>query len=172
MSLLFNSFQAYIKSLAEKHVDVLHDDASKTGFIKMQSDDEVLSLAVDASPNIVICSNFIGRAIGTADEKKLRQNASLSFLCYAETGTGNPTAEIEAAQKKALEIMFDFYSRIQYDREQNDCGPLQYARTELMTFRPEIQMLDRHFGWEMTIPFDAYAPGFNSLKWTDTNDPD
>lgn len=167
-NLLFIEFQDYAKTLAELHVDIAHNNATRTGFIKMNSDDEINSLPVDASPNIVILSDFVGRATGAPDDQRLRQNASLSFFCYAETGTGNPTAEIQAAQQKAMQIMFDFYSRMRFDQEEDDCGALRFAKLEMMTFRPDGPILERHYGWEMTIPFDAFAPSYNPTKWTDT----
>ncbi len=166
--LLFIPFQDYVKSICELHVDVAHQDGVRTGFIRMNSDEDILSLPNNSSGMIVIVSNFTGRAIGESDTHRLRQVASLSFLKKTEIGTGDPAQEIQNAQAKALEVMFDFYSRMKHDYEQDDCGPLKYVRFESMSFLPLDIMIEEHYGWEMTIPFDAYAPGFNPVKWTDT----
>lgn len=167
--LLFIPFQNYIKSLCVLHTDILHVDHVKTGFVRMQSGQDLQSIPQNASAMIVVVSNFIGRAIGENDTQRLRQNASILFLKNANANTGDPYQEIQDAQDKAMQVMFDFLSRMVFDFDQDDCGPLKYARTELMTFQPvDGPVLEAHYGWEMTIPFDAFAPAYNPVKWTDT----
>lgn len=167
--LLFVPFQEYVQSLCELHTEILHVDGTRTGFVKMQSDQDIQSIPQDAGSMIVVVSNFIGRAIGDYDTHKLRQNASLMFLKRTASNTGAPYQEVQDAQDAAMAVMFDFYSRMKFDYDQDDCGPLKYIRTELMTFTPvDGPVLEEHYGWEMTIPFDAYAPSYNPVKWTDT----
>lgn len=163
--MLFNEFQAYIKSLCEQHKDILHEDGVRTGFVRFAGDEDINSLLTNGSPNIVIMTNFIGRAIGGWEDDKVRQNVSLSFLCHAQSNTGNPAQDVQNAYALAERIMFDFYARMKHDYEQNDCGELQGIQPELMSYRAEVMNLEYHFGWELTLPFDTSVPIYNPAHW-------
>lgn len=165
---LFIPFQDYVKSLCEKHKDILHVDGTNTGFVRMQSDQDIQSIPSTAGSLIVLVSNFIGRAIGDNDSHRLRQNASLMFLKRVSTTT-DPYQAVQDAQDKAMQVMFDFYTRMKFDYAEDSCGPMQWAKPELMTFTPvDGPILEDHYGWEMTIPFDPFAPAYNPANWTDT----
>lgn len=168
IDLRFIAFQDYIKTLCEAHADVAHSDGSNDSFVRFQSEDDVLQLPQHGGGMIVIITNFMGRAIGEESDFMMRQNATLFFLKCIAAGSGDRARAIEQAQSDALDVMFDFYSRMYNDRQSDDCGPLRYLRPELMTWQPIAgPVLENHFGWEMTIPFDVSFPVFNPKKWND-----
>jgi hypothetical protein len=79
---------------------------------------------------------------------------------------GYPTIEIATAQQHAMEVMFDFYSRMKKDQQDDDCGVLQYLISEQMIFSPvEGPVIEAHYGWEMVIPFSTNSPAYDATKW-------
>lgn len=167
MSLYFKPFQDYIKSLCAKHVDLQHGVDGKHAFSRMESEDEINKLKTSAAKYGVVVGSFFGRAKGSVDQGKLALYASLLFTGKVKAGTGKPADEIELVLQKTFDIMMDFYARIIEDMLEDDCGPLQGLRAEEMAFDPieEQPIIEYHFGWEMTIPFDAKRPAFNPAKW-------
>jgi len=162
----FKEFEDYIKTLCIQHVDVLHNDNTNRAFIRFQSDEDVNSIPNNAGKALVVIDNFTGRAIGTVEEARLQQNTSLLFLINVGDTAGNPYAAIEAALQKAMGIMFDFYTRMVKDMEDDDCGPLRYLMAEAMNFFPvNGPVLENHYGWQLDVPFNVNAPAYNADKW-------
>lgn len=162
----FKAFEDYAKNLCVQHKDVLHNDATNRAFIRFQSGEDVESIPNNAGNVLVVIDNFTGRAVGTLDEGRLQQQVSLLFLLNVANNAGNPYAAIEAALQKAMGILFDFYSRMVKDMQDDDCGPLRYLMPELMNFFPvDGPVLENHYGWQMDIPFNVNAPAYNADKW-------
>jgi len=167
--LLFIPFQDYLKQLCIQHVDVLHVDFVHVACIRFQSDEDLNQLPHHAGSMLVVVDNFIGRAVGDPDQQMMRQIVTLLFLKRTATGTtGDPAGEVMAAQTKALDVMFQFYARMCHDKQVDDCGILRYLNTESMNWAPvDGPVLENHYGWEMSIPFDARFPGYDPLKWNE-----
>lgn len=118
--LLFADFQSYIKTLCVKHKQLMHDDAANVSFVRMHSEDDLNKIKTIGSPVLVIVDTFTGRRIGEPESRMLQQHASLAFVAKAVANTGDPSGEIENAQKKAMEIMMDFLARMEKDQQDDD----------------------------------------------------
>jgi len=158
--------QDYIKQLCTEHVDVLHDDDTNVAFIRLYTAQDLAAIRNNACNFFVVVDNFIGRVKGSYEENKLRQELTLLFLKKVSKTPGDPFGAIEDAQEKALEVMFDFYERMKYDYETDDCGPLKYLDSTQMVFEPVPGPVEEeHYGWLMTIPFDVKLPAYDAAKW-------
>ena len=165
-NLLFIPFQAYIKNLCIINKNVLHNDGNNVAFVRMQSGDDLNKITSNASSTLVIVSTFTGRAIGSTEDGRLQQMATLTFLNKPTVNTGNPSDEIETAQQLAMEVMFEFYARMIQDQRTDDCGILQYLVANQMIFTPvEGPVIEDHYGWEMTLPFGGDVPEYDATKW-------
>jgi len=164
--LYIKPLQDYFRQLCIEHVTLLHDDNDNVVFIRMQTIQDIASLRNNASKYFILLDNFTGKVKGSFEQNMLRQEITLLFLKAAENSNGNPYGVIETAQQKAMEIMFDFYERMKYDYETDDCGPLQYLDATQMIFEPIDGPVDEnHYGWLMTIPMDVNLPAYDANKW-------
>lgn len=162
----FKEFEDYLLSLCIQHTMVLHDNVNRRAFVRMQSHEDLQSIPNNAGSILVVMNTFSGRAIGSIEEHKLQQNASILFLVHIGPTNGDPYAAIQSALQKAHDIMFDFYARMKEDQRNDDCGPLRYLVAERMTFFPvDGPVLEAHYGWEMNVPFNVKAPAYNAAKW-------
>src|SRR5580698_10364739 len=114
-TLLLQDFQAYVKNLCINNKNVLHDDTSNIAFVRLQSQDDLNRITSNASGMLVVISTFVGRAIGEADNDRIRQEATLSFLKRVGPNSGNTSDDVEAAQEFAMEVMFQFLARMKQD---------------------------------------------------------
>lgn len=164
MEMDFLQFEQYIQLLAVQHKEVNHVDGENTGFTRFQSEEDLLSIPHTAGNIIVGIGNFTGRAVGAAGEGKLQPVADLIFIVHA--GPAMVGINVQQALSKAFRIMIEFYSRMVYDFENDDCGPLRGLIPESMTFQPiEGAVLDSYYGWEMSIPFKIRTPDYDPAKW-------
>lgn len=164
--LYIKPLQTYLRNLCIEHVLLMHVDDSNEVFVRLQTHEDVMSIPYNASNYFVIVDNLIGRAIGEFDDNRIRQELTMLFLKRALTNNGEPYDNIETAQQEALEVMFDFYSRMKQDYYEDDCGPLKNLLPEQMSFEPvEGPVEEYHYGWLMTIPFDLNLPGYDASKW-------
>jgi hypothetical protein len=164
--LLFIPFSDYIKDLCTRHKDVLHVDGINAAYSHIQTGDELQTISSIAGRMVVIFSSYVGRAVGEFDDSRMNQNASLLFLYRPVGGSGNPAGEVKTAQQIAGDVMLQFYMRMKKDFEDDDCGILKWVRFEQMNFEIlDGPVLEAHYGWEMSIPFDARFPAYDPAKW-------
>lgn len=162
----FKEFEDYVKLLCQQHTQLLHVDGQNTAFVRMQSEEDVNSIPNTASKSLVVMDNYIGRAIGEFEDNAIVQVPTLLFITYADNNAGNPYAAIQLAMRTSMGILFDFYNRMKYDKLNDDCGPMRYLVAEQMNFSPiDGPVLESHYGWEMTIPFNSKAPAYDPAKW-------
>lgn len=163
----FKEFEDYARDLCIKNKQVLHDDQTNRAFIRFQSEEDIESIPNNAGNVLVIVDNFTGHATGTADDSLLQQNISLLFLVKCSLDSNRYNA-IQACQAKAIGILFDFYAKMKNDMVEDDCGPLRGLVPEQMTFAPvDGPLLEDHFGWQLTLPFNVNAPSYDPNKWND-----
>lgn len=162
----FKNFEDYLEQLCREHVDVQHEVDGKECFSRLRSNDEVAAVINNAGANIVLLGRFNGRAFGDSQEAGMRQFAVIRFASYAEI-TGD-AANIDDAIDKAWNIMMDFVGRLRQDYYEDDCGPLGNVEFENMSWNEidEPIYLENHYGWDLSIPFRSYQPGYDAAKWT------
>ncbi|RYZ62351.1 MAG: hypothetical protein EOO14_02535 [Chitinophagaceae bacterium] len=158
------TFQDYIESLCEQHSDVAHNAGGQRSFARLLSDEQIDAISNNAAPNVVIVSNYNGRATGQAHEAKMRQVAQIMFLSYARTQN---TEGINAATATAFNVMMDFVSRFRKDQDDaGHCDPLKDFELQNISWDLlQEPMLQAHYGWELTLPFSSYQPEYNPDKW-------
>lgn len=162
----FKEFEDYLRTLCMLHKDVLHDDINNRAFIRFQSEEDIQSIPNNAGAVMVAVVNFTGRAIGSIEEEKLQQYAGIWVFVNISNTAGNVYAAIQAAMKKAMDVMFDFYTRMIKDSHDDNCGPLRFLQPEQMTFSPiDGPINENAYGWEWNIPFKVNTPAYNATKW-------
>jgi hypothetical protein len=173
MEYYFNGFQNYLATLSTKHKLLKHDTTpgGQKSFIRFQSEEDLNELSNNPSPNLVTFARFYGKAIGDADDEKIRQYALIRFSSYAPRPLdGTITEEITNAIDRAFGIMMQFVARMRQDMRQ-DCGPLDGLELENFSFDeiPDQPFLEHHYGWELTIPFRSDAPPLDPDQWEPDN---
>lgn len=164
--LLFIPFSDYIRDLCTRHKDVLHSDTTRVAYAHIQTRNELEKITTTAGRMAVIFSNYVGRAVGEFDDSRMNQTASLLFLYRPLGATGDPAGEVKGAQQLAGDVMLQFYMRMKKDFEDDDCGILKWVKFEQMHFElVDGPVLEEHYGWEMSIPFDARFPAYDATKW-------
>jgi hypothetical protein len=161
----FENFQNLIKQYCQQHADILHDDDTNCCFVRFKTQQHLFNISTNAGPVQVIVFDFIGRANGDIDSGRLNEQSLIQFLVQADQND-DPYDRVDIAEKKALNLLFDFYARLKYDQRADSCSWLKNFDLELMTFEAlEAPMLENHYGWSMTLPFHEYAPAYNADKW-------
>lgn len=162
----FKEFEDYLKLLCMQHKEVLHDDQQNRCFIRFQSEQDLQSIPNNAGSKLVTIDQFSGRAIGEFDDGKLQQTVTIAFLM--KIGDGDPYQKVQEALAKTMQLLHDFYARMKRDYELDSCGPLRFLQPESMSFSPiDGPILENHYGWEMNIPFNVFAPAFDAEKWNE-----
>lgn len=165
--LYFKPFEDYIKTLCIQHKKILHQDGVLTGFIRMQSHEDIQSIPQNAGTSLVAIESIIGRAVGDFEENRIRQTVTLFFLqATVPDNSGEPYTMIEVALSESYIIMLDFLARIKNDYIEDDCSALQGIIPQLVLFQPiDGPVLERHFGWSLNLPFDITAPAYDATQW-------
>jgi hypothetical protein len=161
----FDTFQDYLQSLCEKHVDVAHGVDGKQAFARLFSNEEMEALANNAGKNIVVVSSFTGRADGKIDEQLMLQIVTIRFATNADA-TGSDG--INLAMQTSWNIMWDFITRFRGDAKADDyCGELEGVQFQNISWDEirDAPFLENHYGWELTLPFKSYQPAYNAAKW-------
>lgn len=156
--------QDYFEDLCTKHKDILHNTDDRKAFARLRSDDEITQLKKKATPNIVVIAEATGQRIGDVDAGEMRWGISIIFASQASKA-GNYGSAVDTAINKAIQIMFDFVSRMQNDMNE-DC-PMQSLEVEKVSWTDiEGPWLDFYFGWMLFIPFKTDTPIYNADNWT------
>jgi hypothetical protein len=151
-------------------VDVAHSTTAggKKSFYRLNSMGEVNQLPNNPGSQIVIMQSFNGRAVSEYDPNFMQQTLVLRFAKYLGTNTGgNFETEIDTCMNDCYLVMMDFISRMKHDYEADTCAWLKRVDFSGL-FWSEFAgpVLDRHYGWDLTIPFIASFPAYRSAKWT------
>jgi hypothetical protein len=164
----FKDFEDYLEQLCREHVDVAHEVENAVCFSRLRGRDEVVEIINRAGKNIVLLGRFSGRAVGDSDEKGMRQFAVIRFASYAENNDGDLSGGIDNAIDKAWNIMMQFIARMRKDYKDDDCGPLAAVEFESMSWDEidEPIYLEKHFGWDLSLPFRSTQQPFDETKWT------
>lgn len=166
-NLRFKAFQNLIKQYCIDHVDVQHTVDGQISFVRMESRDDVNGIAQNGGKKVIVTmEDFSGRTIGAADDRQYVQSATMFFLGYADSNTGDLPGSIENAQHLAEEVMLQFEARMWAEYQADDCGPMKDMLWELTSYEPlDGPMLEHHYGWAMTINFKARKPVYDQTKW-------
>lgn len=162
-------FQDYLERLCEEHVDVAHNVDGRRSFSRLFTDDEVAAIADSAGKNVVIVARYYGRSIGTADDQRMLQTITIYFASYA---SGSTAQAINCATSLSFNIMLDFLARFHSDLQAAGyCDALTDLELQNISWDeiPDQPFLDNHFGWELTLPFKSFLPGYNEDKWINRN---
>lgn len=159
--------QEYFESLCVAHQDILHNTNSRRAFFRLQSMGEMTQLPNNAGPVLVMIERFNGRAIGEYDANKMQQFLTVRFAKVLEIPTdGDFEAELVNCLDDVYLIMMDFVSRMRFDFEADNCSWLKYVDLISLSWA-EFQgpIIERHYGWDLVIPFKASFPAYREDKW-------
>jgi hypothetical protein len=164
----FKDFEDYLEQLCREHVDVAHEVNGQQSFSRLRSRDEVMQIINNAGKNIVLLGRFSGRAIGESVERGMQQYAVIRFASYAELNDGDLSGGVDNAIDIAWNIMMQFIARFREDYKEDDCGPLGNVQFESMSWEEidEPIYLERHYGWDLTLPYRSTQPAYDPAKWT------
>lgn len=161
----FEQYQALIKTYCIQHINIMHDDETNVCFSRFKTQQHLYNLTTNGGNVQVVVFDFIGRANGDVDSGRLNEQALIQFMVRANS-SDEVYDRAHNAEVAALNLLFDFYARLKYDRKADSCSWLRGFDLELMTFEAlEAPMLEEHYGWSMTIPFHEYAPAYDAAKW-------
>lgn len=163
----FKDFEDYIEQLCRLHVDVAHEVDGQIAFSRLRSRTEVDQIINNAGKNIVILGRFSGRSIGEKQQKSMRQFAVIRFACFAENNDGDISEGIDNAIDKAWNIMMQFIAKMWEDYKADDCGPLEGVEFQNMSWDEidEPIYLEKHYGWDLSLPFRSTQPAYDAAKW-------
>jgi len=159
--------QSYYEGLCELHQDILHNTNSRRAFFRLQSMGEMTQLPNNAGDVMVMIERFNGRAIGEYDANKLQQFVTIRFAkLLAIPADGDFEQALVDCLDDSYLIMLDFVSKMRFDFEADNCSWLKYVDFKSMSWS-EFQgpIIERHYGWDLVVPFIASMPEYRSEKW-------
>ena len=157
----------YIEGLCRDHVEINH---SVTNRCFARGEEHIEAVRKNAGKIVVVVVSIDGRRHGIKDDQQLRREVVLRVAAYADAGVGVTDAK-KRARKKAEEIMFDIWNKMEHQQEldldgEEACSIMRFLEPEAMSFEEiEAPWLINHYGWDLTIPFKVYMPQYNAEKW-------
>jgi len=164
-----DDIQDYFETLCIEHTDVAHTTTAggRRAFFKLQSMGEMQQLPNNAGDTLVIIERFTGRAVGEYDANKLRQFVTIRFAKLLELpANGDHEAAVATCMDEVYLLMLDFVSRMRFDFTADSCAWLKYVDFSGISWA-EFQgpVIERHYGWNLDIPFIAPMPTYRAGKW-------
>lgn len=165
MSTFIKEVSDYLQALSTAHKDIVHNTINSYAFCRFQDQQQFNQLVQNSARNIVVVMNFFGRSSGSFDDATVTNTIVVRFSVYAKLVTSQ---EITIAVEKSFSIMMQFWSRMRYDFEQDNCEWMRWINWEGIQF-DEIEQpwLQNHYGWELAIPYKTHLPEFDQTKWND-----
>lgn len=159
--------QDYYQGLCESHADIRHGLEGRTAFFRLQGMGEMSQLPNKAGDVLVIMERFSGRTIGEYDTNKLQQSIVIRFAKLMDIPVdGDFETAIGACMDAVYLIMLDFLSKMRYDFAADSCSWLKYVDFASISWTDfQGPAIERHYGWDLTIPFIAAAPEYRDTKW-------
>jgi hypothetical protein len=159
--------QSYYQGLSERHTDIRHGLQGRTAFFRLQGMGEMTQLPNKAGDVLVMIERFGGRAIGEYDANKIQQFVVIRFAKLLDVpADGDFETAIGTCMDEVYLIMLDFESRMRHDFANDSCSWLKYVDFGSISWADyQGPIIERHYGWDLTIPFIASAPEYRELKW-------
>lgn len=164
-----DEIQDYFETLSIQHADVLHTTTAggRRAYFRLQSMGEMQQLPNNAGDTLVMIERFNGRAVGEYDANKLQQFITIRFAKLLDIpADGDHEAAISACMDQVYLLMLDYVSRMRFDFAADDCGWLKYVDfTSISWAEFQGPIIERHYGWDLIIPFRASMPAYRPAKW-------
>lgn len=163
--------QDEVQSMCETHVEIAHNVNGRKTFARFESNDQVNDIKKSAGDIAVVVASVTARRVGQKDDRSLQREMILRIVKFAAS-TGNVTASKNQAIKKAEEILFDLWTKMEKKQEDdidNDiaCSLWRFLRCEDMFFE-EVEdqpWLINHYGYDLHVIFRTPMPSYNPDKW-------
>lgn len=158
---------SYFKTLAQEHQDILHVDGEDTkayfrsySFSTIMLDNEFHKNLRYAKNNILISQFNDDSALPVPQNDYKRQNPSGSLFILSRI----IDTDIDSAQKKAIEIRDDIYSRI--NRDMREGTILRGFQIENINSQTIGRIADNFFGVLMLFTLsESYNATYDQEKW-------
>lgn len=159
--------QDYYQGIAETHVDIRHGLNGRTAFFRLQGMGALTQLPNNIGDVLLQLERFGGRAIGEYDANKLQQFVTIRVGKLLEIpADGDFENAISICMGESYLILMDIISKMKNDFEVDNCGWLKYVDFASITWSEfDGPWLERHYGWDVTIPFKAAFPAYRPAKW-------
>lgn len=159
--------QDYFQTLAEKNVDIAHGVNGRLAFFRLQGMGALTNLPNNLGNVVLEMERFNGRAIGEYDANKLQQSVSIRIGKLLEIPTdGDFETAISVCMGESYLIVMDIISKMKKDFTDDNCGWLKYVDFISMSWSEfDGPWLERHYGWDLNIPFKASFPAYRAAKW-------
>lgn len=159
--------QTYFRTIAETHVDIAHGVDGRTAFFNLQGMGALQQLPNNLGPVVLQVERFGGRAVGEFDANKLQQFITLRLGQLLEIPVdGDFETAIDTCMGEGLLIVFDIISKMRKDYTDDDCSWLKYVDFSGISWSEfDGPWIERHYGWDVNIPFRASFPEYRAAKW-------
>lgn len=159
--------QTYFQGLAQSHADIQHGLNGRTAFFRLQGLGPLMQIPNNLGDQLLAVERFGGRAVGEFDANKLQQFITLRFGKLLDIPTdGDFESAIDECMGECLLVLMDFISKMREDFLADDCSWLKYVDfTGVSWSEFDGPWIERHYGWDLIIPFKASFPDYRADKW-------